>query len=350
MVCVENLARGLPGEWAPSKPEWSAGSNRYVKSVDLSSSKVILCGHVKTLEGADSAGGAVSKALWTAFARAAKESESFARGACARKYAGSHIHRRSGARREKYKPCKYLPNFGGARGRRTGAVRRHRGFKVMDLQIADFNDSARIFQNSHAARWQEVETALRSMPLHLKASDQNKKQGSLIFDPVGTNTFVKESLEPHGWQAADIADEYSFLGLDVDFARAGVILEAQFSNYPFLLNNLLRSELFFREKVAFAGVPLAAVIMVVKAGMFPASNSTLYYEQALAQLNGLAKYKLFSVPMRLVGLFSPITQGVEATFTTYSAARYSRTVQEQIDLSCDITRGRAARCKIKRAP
>ncbi len=220
----------------------------------------------------------------------------------------------------------------------------------MDLQIADFNDSARIFQNSHAARWQEVETALRSMPLHLKASDQNKKQGSLIFDPVGTNTFVKESLEPHGWQAADIADEYSFLGLDVDFARAGVILEAQFSNYPFLLNNLLRSELFFREKVAFAGVPLAAVIMVVKAGMFPASNSTLYYEQALAQLNGLAKYKLFSVPMRLVGLFSPITQGVEATFTTYSAARYSRTVQEQIDLSCDITRGRAARCKIKRAP
>lgn len=220
----------------------------------------------------------------------------------------------------------------------------------MELRITDFNDAGSILTENHATEWQEVEAVLTSMPLHLKASDQNKKQGSLIFDPVGTNAFIEAHLEPHNWKAANIAEEYAFLGIDVDFAKSGVILEAQFSNYPFLLNNLLRSELFFRERARFPDIPLAAVIMVVKAGMFPASNSTLYYEQALKQLNGLAKYKLFTVPMRLVGLFSPISRNLPATFTTYSAARYSRDVHTRITVTCDITAGRTDRCKIVRSP
>jgi len=218
----------------------------------------------------------------------------------------------------------------------------------MDLKFADFNDSQSILATTHASKWKEVETALKSMPLHLKVSDQDRKQGSFIFDPVGTNACIKENLEPHGWRATGIEEQYAFLGIDVDFAKAGVIVEAQFSNYPFLLNNLLRSELFFREKVVFAGEPLAVVIMVVKAGMFPASNSTLYYEQALKQLNGLVKFKLFSVPMRLVGLFSPIQRGVVATFTTYSAARYSRSVNDHTSITVDISKGRADRCGIAR--
>ena|SRR5271157_54673 len=218
----------------------------------------------------------------------------------------------------------------------------------MDLKITDFNDSQTIITTMHTSEWQEVETALKGMPLHLKASDQLRKQGSFIFDPVGTNAYIKRTLQPHAWQAASIADDYAFLGIDVDFAKSGVIVEAQFSNYPFLLNNLLRSELFFREGVTFAGAPLAVVIMVVKAAMFPASNSTLYYEQALKQLNGLAKFKLFSVPMRVVGLFSPVQVGVPATFTTYSKPRYSRTVSEHSSITCDISAGRFGRCKIVR--
>lgn len=219
----------------------------------------------------------------------------------------------------------------------------------MDLKITDFNASETIFGKTHAREWREVEAALRRMPLHLKASDQYRKQGSLIFDPVGTNAYIRTTLGPHAWQAANIAQEFAFLGIDVDFAKSGVILEAQFSNYPFLLNNLLRSELFFRERVPFAGAPLTAVIIVVKAAMFPASNSTLYYEQALKQLNGLAMYRLFSVPLRLVGLFSPIQRGVQAVFTTYSAARYSRTINKHVGIVCDISSGRGERCKITRA-
>lgn len=220
----------------------------------------------------------------------------------------------------------------------------------MELKITDFNGSEKILSTTHAREWEEVEAALRGMPLHLKASDQRGKQGSLIFDPVGTNAYIKASLSPHGWQGTSIAPEYNFLGIDVDFAKSGVILEAQFSNYPFLLNNLLRSELFFRERVPFAGAPLTVAIIVVKAAMFPASNSTLYYEQALNQLNGLGKFKLFSVPLRLVGLFSPIRKSVEVTFTKYSAARYARKVSEHSSIVCDISSGGGARCKIKRAP
>lgn len=37
--------------------------------------------------------------------------------------------------------------------------------------------------------------------------------------------------------------------------------------------------------------------------MFPASNSTLYYEQAVNQLTALIKYQVFDVPIRLIGLF-----------------------------------------------
>ncbi len=220
----------------------------------------------------------------------------------------------------------------------------------MDLKATDFNNPETILTTTHAEQWQQVLNALETMPLHLKASDQDGRQGSLIFDPVGTNAYMKTRLAPSGWRATKIAPEYDFLGIDVDFAKSGVILEAQFSNYPFLPNNLLRSELFFREKVRFDGAPMSVVVIVVKAGMFPASNSTLYYEQALKQLNGLAKYKLFTVPLRLVGLFSPVQHRVAANFTQYSAARYSRTVDQTTPIMCDITRGRGDRCKIVRSP
>jgi len=216
----------------------------------------------------------------------------------------------------------------------------------VEIRIADFNKSDEIFSTTHLNEWKEVETSLINMPLHLKGSDQNKKVGSLIFDPVGTNAHLKESLGDKQWEATDIDNKYAFLGIDVDFAKSGIILEAQFSNYPFLLNNLLRSELFFREEVNFPDKPLTAVILVTKAAMFPASNSTLYYEQALNQLKGLETYNLFSVPLRLVGLFSPIDKNVSAIFTKYKTARYSRTIVSRNSIYCEIKAGRRSRCRI----
>jgi hypothetical protein len=132
---------------------------------------------------------------------------------------------------------------------------------------------------------------------------------------------------------------------DVDFGKNGVVVEVQFSNYPFLLNNTQRSDLFYRAQTVFHGAPTGLVIIVTKAGMFPSSNSTLYYEQALNQLTALAQHAAFTVPIRLVGLFESVGR-VQATWTSYSAARYSRTVGTRELRPFIITNGRAGRCKI----
>ena len=74
------------------------------------------------------------------------------------------------------------------------------------------------------------------MPLHIKASDQAGIQGNPIFDPVGTNEYVKTALIQYNWQSnLPIPVAYSFLGKEVDFGKAGIIIEIQFSNYPYLL-------------------------------------------------------------------------------------------------------------------
>ncbi|MBC6421058.1 MAG: hypothetical protein GDA43_25880 [Hormoscilla sp. SP5CHS1] len=120
------------------------------------------------------------------------------------------------------------------------------------------------------------------MPLHLKASSQAGLQGYPIFDPVGTNEYIKTELVNLGWKPnISIPKQYNFLGTHIDAGKAGAIVENQFSNYPFLLNNTIRSEFFFKAETRFSGSATKLVIIITKAHMFPASNSTLYYEQAV---------------------------------------------------------------------
>ena len=149
-----------------------------------------------------------------------------------------------------------------------------------------------------------------------------------------------------GWEAnIPIPSEYNFLGTDIDFGKAGVIVESQFSNYPFLLNNTLRSELFFKAGTIFASQPTQLVVLITKARMFPASNSTLYYEQAVKQLTALAEYQVFDVPIRLVGLFEAENTTVPVIWTVYSSTRYSRTVQTRETRQCQIISGKSTRSR-----
>lgn len=183
---------------------------------------------------------------------------------------------------------------------------------------------------------------LEQMPLHLKASDQAGMQGERIFDAVGTNRYIKNALTSPAlnWGAnIRIPAEYNFLGTDVDFGKSGLLVEAQFSNYPFLLNNMLRSELFFKARTQLNGHPVGAVVIITKAHMFPASNSTLYYEQAVNQLTSLAENHVFDIPMRLVGLFETTNAPVIIKVTEYLNPRYSREVVAQLDYDCTITPG-----------
>ena len=98
----------------------------------------------------------------------------------------------------------------------------------------------------------------------------------------------------------------------MDFSKNGVIVEAQFSNYPFLMNNVLRAQLFFKSKTPLLEEPTSLVIIITKGHMFPASNSTLYHEQGAKQLAALAKYQVFDVPIRLVGLFESLNSEIVA--------------------------------------
>lgn len=212
----------------------------------------------------------------------------------------------------------------------------------MDIQFVDFNAGDVTFAERFASRWDEVANALSSLPLHLKDSDQAGRQGSLIFDPVGTNFAIKHYLQGLGWAAnVPVPGKFSFLGTDVDFVRDGVLIEVQFSNYPFLLNNAVRAELLYKSREHMAGGPIEALVVIAKAHMFPASNSTLYYEQAIRQLTELSRNEVLEIPIRVVGLFSPVGT-VEVHHTGYHAARYSRTVVTQDKKSVQITRGRGA--------
>jgi hypothetical protein len=200
----------------------------------------------------------------------------------------------------------------------------------MRFEITDYNECDTLLKEEYRQEWKEIEDTILKMPIFLKASDQKGKLGVPIFDPVGTNDYLKGELVDKSWSPnSPIPVEYKFLGLDIDFEKRGIILEAQFSNYPFLLNNILRSELFFRAKLVFSQHPSFCLMIVTKAGGFPASNSTLYYEQAKSQLNSLCAHKIFSIPVRLIGLFPDIGNENEVVWTKYENSRYSRTVEKR---------------------
>lgn len=197
----------------------------------------------------------------------------------------------------------------------------------MQLLVADFNGSDALANGKYAREWGELESCLRALALPLKASDQRGKQGEWIFSPVATNASIATALKPLGWKVKHpIPAAYQFLGLDVDFCKPGVLAEVQFSNYPFLLNNLLRSEVFFRDRDGFLGSPLELLVIVTKAHRLPASNSTLYFEQAARQIADLIRLRIFQVPLRIVGLTENLDARVPAQLVTFRNPRYSRDI------------------------
>lgn len=216
----------------------------------------------------------------------------------------------------------------------------------MKTKITDYNGAASKIQQACTKEWAELEDALKSLPSYLKSSDQAGIQGRPIFDPIATNAFMRSYLERKGWKTKiPIPTKYRFLGTDIDLGRSGIIVEVQFSNYPFLLNNVLRSELFYKMEVEVDSKKTKLVIIITKGHIFPASNSTLYYEQAKNQMDELAAHNVFAVPTRLVGLMTPTGKNLPAVWTTYKDPRYSRTITTQKNIRCDISPGRSEKSR-----
>ena len=171
----------------------------------------------------------------------------------------------------------------------------------MKFYFHDYNFNEN-FTHSHQDTLIELDLVIKQLDIYLKNSDQKGKKQSLIFDPKGTNYSLKELLNSKNWECnLKIPNKFNSLGKDIDFYKDNLLLEVQFSNYPFLLNNIIRSELFHKNE-AILKKKIHGLIIITKVHAFPSSNSTLYYEQAKKQIDLLADNNLFTIPLRLIGL------------------------------------------------
>jgi hypothetical protein len=211
----------------------------------------------------------------------------------------------------------------------------------MDYKLRDFNDAAAYFGGPGSAEWIDIASILAELRLHLQASDQAGRVGSPIFDPKGTNAALTELARARGWVTVPVPVELTMFGTDWDAGKGSTLAEWQFSNYPFLWNNVIRTQAVMSGKVPLEGVDQTrALVVVTKGGEFPASNSTLYYEQAEAQLEAVFKTGSFSLPVRLVGLTVPADADcVEAVWSIYSN-RYGRAPTSRDSQLMRVTRSR----------
>ena len=170
----------------------------------------------------------------------------------------------------------------------------------------------------------EIYKIIKDLKVHLKGSDKRGKKNNFIFDPKGTNEEIKKELIKKNWISnLKIPDNFNPLGKGIDFFKNGIIVEVQFSNYPFLLNNVIRSELFYKNSKILTK-KIECLIIITKVRAFPSSNSTLYFEQAENQLDLLSDNNLFSIPIILLGLNSEINKKQKIIWSKYKEARYSR--------------------------
>ena len=219
------------------------------------------------------------------------------------------------------------------------------------IESTDFNGAGRLIADRYPAQWKEVEEIIEAMPLQVYGSDEAGKQGNLIFNVKGTNSHLKDAFLDRDWGAnVQIPAAYRVLGTDVDFVKDGVLVEAQFSNYPFLSNNILRSDVFFKNRVPMGGGPVGLLLIITKAWMFPASQGTLYYEQAVNQLRLLLENGAFEVPARVIGMFEERNSIVDAVWTKYTEARHSRTEAARENRRVRISPGTTARSRDVLAP
>ena len=200
----------------------------------------------------------------------------------------------------------------------------------MDFEVVDFNNAESYYAGAGLPEWADLELVITKMPLYLHGSLQAGKVGSAVFDPKGTNRHLRRSTQELGWRLIPVPADLRAFGTDWDGGKRETLAEWQFSNYPFLWNNCIRSEAVYKTGLELPG-------LVTKSGLFPASNSSLYFEQAGAQLAAATKFNAFTIPIRLVGLtIKSQPDQYEAIWTEYTD-RTSRTALRTVQVSTSVT-------------
>ncbi|MCC3777763.1 hypothetical protein [Streptomyces sp. UNOB3_S3] len=204
----------------------------------------------------------------------------------------------------------------------------------MQFEVHDFFNADRFFDTEGKREWREIEGAISQLKLQLQPSGQDGLGGQAIFDPKATNKILTESTAAHGWNKIPVPETLRAFGVDWDAGKNTVLAEWQFSNYPFLWNNIIRSQVVARrgQELEGMGAPPKALIVVTKSGCLPASQSTLYFEQGKSQMQSVLESLDLDIAIRLVGLTIPHdTQTVNASWNTYKGrtSRSSVSSEEQ---------------------
>ncbi|MBS1098642.1 hypothetical protein JK191_14065 [Gluconobacter sphaericus] len=212
----------------------------------------------------------------------------------------------------------------------------------MIFEFTDFNNSYQYFSTHGKKEWDDISNIISNMPLFLQPSQQAGIVGEAIFDPKATNDYLTTNTHQRGWRTINVPPQLQMFGKHWDGGNNGTLAEWQFSNYPFLWNNIIRTEavIYSNTNLNNSVIP-KALIIVTKSGMIPSSNSTLYYEQALAQISSVTNLNVFKLPIRLIGLVIPTTLNeIDAVWTEYPS-RYCREGRP-ITSKFHINRGRSS--------
>lgn len=211
----------------------------------------------------------------------------------------------------------------------------------MNFQTFEINNFA---ARAPAAQIEEVESVLKKLTLTVKLSGQAGKSSKYVFDPIAANGFITNGLFAKAWERIPIPSTWRPLGKDIDAGKLGVWGEIQFSNYPFFINNIVRANAMFLAKESLPPMGrINSVVIVTKSKMFDAAQSTLYYEQAVNQLELLASQ--ITVPVRIYGLTVPFGAKVNAVATKYQGET-SRTVVDQARVSVLLQQGNCQITKV----
>ncbi|MFI5684031.1 hypothetical protein [Streptomyces sp. NPDC051636] len=198
----------------------------------------------------------------------------------------------------------------------------------MHFEVRDFFGAEEFFEYEGRQEWGEIEDVISRIDLQLQPSGQEGLNGQAIFDPKATNKILTENAAKYGWSKIAVPEPLRAFGNDWDAGKNSVLAEWQFSNYPFLWNNINRSQVVAGNGWTLAGMNSRpkALIIVTKSGCLPASQSTLYFEQATAQMEAVFSALELDLAIRLVGLKIPANSTrITASWNVYSG-RTSRSV------------------------
>ncbi|WUH93457.1 hypothetical protein OG900_27325 [Streptomyces sp. NBC_00433] len=208
----------------------------------------------------------------------------------------------------------------------------------MDFETADFSGATEYFAGPGSAYWSDLAYVIGH--LRLQPSGEDGMTGNPNFGPKATNRILTEQAALLGWEKIPVPDSpKAAFGLDWDAGRGAVLVEWQFSNYPFLWNNIIRSQVAVHRSLLLQGMDSVpqALVVVTKSGCPPASRSTLYFEQAKAQLGMAAEALDLDIAVRLVGLTIPAgCATVDADWNTYPG-RTARKVPTSTPRDLDVT-------------